>query len=140
MNRFLNYWSSIELLADHYYKTMVKPESKAVRRERIMKILADVEHANCLQKVEECRAVLEPGAKQRVCAGLAALSGGKLDGQELFASRSERSLYQTRNDIAHGNGCSHETDFQDAVASRLDEIRQISKAVILEAMARSEAA
>jgi hypothetical protein len=51
---------------------------------------------------------------------------------QLFSASHEgsKSLYQIRNDIAHGNVGDHEVGFTDLVSERLYEMQQLSEAVV----------
>lgn len=107
LNRFVNYWESIELLAHFFYKRLpanlrgrpAKPGRPTIR--------------------EKMKAVLP-----------LLTSRDDFDGKLFGEGPGGVSLYRLRNDIAHGNRCDHELEFTDLVDGQIDEFQQLGKQVL----------
>lgn len=107
LNRFVNYWESIELLAHFFYK-------------RIPPMLRD--------RSPKSR---HPSIRDKMTIVLPLLTARDDLDDKLFGKRAGgMSLYGLRNDIAHGNRCDHELAFTDLVDEQIYELQQLGKQIL----------
>ena len=89
---------------------------------------------NCLEIAQQCGMVVPPmpSASTVLEAVLPVITGQADSAEPLFAKNEEggKSLYDLRNDIAHGNHCDHELEFTDLVDKRLRDMRRFSRDVL----------
>jgi hypothetical protein len=138
LNRFLNYWSAVELLGtylhDHLPVAMTGALSQSARRSAVLALAAQPpDSKECFDWVEQLAELRRPTirTKSKVLA-LFAADGRDLE-KKLFGKSESglSSMYSIRNDIAHGNVSLHHHDFLALVDKRLDEMRRLSRSVIL---------
>jgi hypothetical protein len=133
LNRFLNYWASIELLAHFFYEYLpLEKTSRDQKKATIMGLLADVTESNCLERVAGCTQELQTSIRTKLFKVLPAVSAGKISADGLFDVEKEsgKSLYDIRNDIAHGSFCDHEIEFTDVVEKRIHSVQAASREVL----------
>jgi len=138
LNRFLNYWSSIELLGFFFYKHL--PNGKGIKltkdqkREKIIKIITDeLTHKNCLEIIRKCNEIRNPTTRTRILSFLENITDRNRMEDLLFNpdEKSKKSLYEIRNDIAHGNISEHDFETFENLRHRLLDARRISREIIL---------
>lgn len=123
LTRFVSYWESIELLAHGLYPYVSTSRSnKAERRKKIMELLSDVKKNNCFKVVEDCYNIQNTSIRDKLRIVLPKISTDMQLSDKLFSSggAGQKSLYQLRNDIVHGNCCEHDLEFAAEVEERLD--------------------
>lgn len=138
LNRFVNYWETIELIGHFFYSklpsTVLDVLSKAERQTHLRDIFArDLTDATSRWSAgEDIARLVRPSARTILEAVLPILFKDSSILAQLFSASHEsgKSMYQIRNDIAHGNATDHEVDFTDLVSKRLYEMQQLSKAVV----------
>lgn len=139
MNRFVNYWESVELLSHFFYRKLPRAltnrPSKSDKKDQVLQILEQqATRRNCLQIAQQCGMVVPPMPRVRTVleSTLPVITGQADLAKALFTKdgKSGRSLYAIRNDIAHGNHCDHELEFTDLVDERLHEMRCFSRDVL----------
>lgn len=145
LNRFLNYWSSIELLGFFFYRHLHNYEgiklNKKQKREKIMKIINDeLTYRNCLEIVRKCNEIRNPTTRTRMLSFLDIIADKNLMEDLLFNpdEKSKKSLYQIRNDIAHGNISEHDFETLENLRHRLLDARRISREIILRTIYNKE--
>jgi hypothetical protein len=138
LNRFVNYWETIELMGHFLYSklpfTVLGVPSKAERQSHLRDIFAkDLTDATSRwSAAEDIARLVRPSARAKLEAVLPILFRDSSILAQLFSASHEgsKSLYQIRNDIVHGNVADHEVDFTDLVSERLYEMQQLSEAVV----------
>jgi len=144
LSRFVHYWESIELLGTYFYqnlsKGLVSRKSKHEKRSEILKLIHDgVTESNCTSVVADCNEIRQPTAKTKIVAVFKNIFEEENVIEDLFNPDdiSNRSLYQIRNDIAHGN--ISEKDFADKSMChrRLNDAHNISRKYILAAVSKA---
>jgi len=142
LNRYLNYWSSIELLASWYFEHIKKKISKKVRRtnrrKQIMGLIEStkINMKNCEPLITECFRIIDPSTRTKIDAYLRNFDKheqymGRLFGKD---TKLNKHLYNIRNDIAHGNISEHDLDTVQAYRTKLHEMRNVSAQIILESI------
>jgi hypothetical protein len=135
LSRYLSYWASIELLGtflyDHLPETMTGRRSKAERQKAVFELLrSPIDEKDGLALVDKLSEIRRPTVRTK----LLVLSHWTADRdaleRRLFTKNGGYSLYQIRNDIAHGNVGLHHHDFLEVVRDRLDDMRGISQHII----------
>ena len=100
-----------------------------MKKKKIMQLLSDLNYENCLDLVQKCFPIVDPGIPHKlrdvlsVIPKAANLADKLLDG-------GDRSFYQIRNDIVHGNCCENDLEFTAEVDEKLHLIREYSYQVI----------
>lgn len=105
LGRYVHYWASVELLAEfldaNLPASVTKRTPDSEIKQKILENLLSVDGQNYMKKVEACGELARPSVRGRV-KRIAALI--EFDEARLFsAPKGDKSLYQIRNDIAHGN-------------------------------------
>jgi hypothetical protein len=145
LNRFVNYWESVELLAHFFYRKLPREltnrPSKSDKKDQVLQILErPPTRRNCLEIAQQCGMVVPPlpSARTVLEATLPVITGQADSAEPLFAKNEEggKCLYDIRNDIAHGNHCDHELEFTDLVDERLQVMRRISRDVLWQTLHR----
>ncbi|MCZ7682427.1 MAG: hypothetical protein M5U28_28010 [Sandaracinaceae bacterium] len=151
LGQYAQYWASIELLASFFYE-YCKPEfigrksNDAIRAE-VLARLNDMASKELNETIRDCGELLRPTAQTKVRALLSVIfpKPQKEDRRDkirglLFAKengpdgkpiRNSKSLYDIRNDVAHGNISALDRDYYDQHAERLHQFRSVSQAFIL---------
>ena len=122
LTRFVSYWESIELLAHGLYIYVSTSRSnKAERRRQILERLSDVNKNNCFEIVQNCYSIMNTSITDKLRIVLPKISTDKQLSDKLFSSdgAGQKSLYQLRNDIVHGNCCEHDLEFAAEVEEKL---------------------
>lgn len=133
LTRFVSYWESIELLAHGFYPYVSTSRSnKAERRSQILERLSDVNKNNCFEVVQNCYSIMNTSIADKLRIVLPKISTDKQLSDKLFSSdgAGQKSLYQLRNDIVHGNCCEHDLEFTAEVEERFDLMWKYSGQVI----------
>lgn len=143
LNRFLNYWESIELLAHFFYgrlpSELIERPSRSERKNQVLQILnQQVTPSNCLKIAAQCAKFVQPTIRSQMQSVVPILTGRKDFGEVLFEgdSNTGKSLYDIRNDIAHGNYCEHDLAFTALVEERLHDMRSYSSKVLWSTLRR----
>jgi len=123
LNRFVNYWESIELLGNFFYPRLaadaVNRKTKKQKKDETMSQLKAATRKNCIAVVDSCREIIEPSARTRIRDFLGVIVEDATDREtiedKLFQTEAKtgKSLYQIRNDIAHGEISEHQ--FEEVV-------------------------
>ena len=132
--RFVSYWESIELLAHGLYPYVSTSRSnKAGRLKQIMELLSDVKKSNCFEVVQDCYNIMNTSIRDKLRIVLPKISTDNQLSDKLFSSdgAGQKSLYQLRNDIVHGNCCEHDLEFTAEVEERFDLMWKYSGQVII---------
>jgi hypothetical protein len=136
-SRFVQYWASIELLGtfffDYLNPNIMERKPDAVRHKEISEELLDLSSSNYLEKIRKCSALLDTTAREKVIA-LARVVGLDKDHirKKLFAKSdgrprdADRSLYEIRNDIAHGNVSPIDWAYFDTHRDKLSDYQRAS--------------
>jgi hypothetical protein len=154
LNRFMNYWSSIELLGNYFYKTlpadMVQRKAMNQKRKAIMHIVEDgVTCENCIDVIRKCNEIREPSARTRMLAFLKNIANQEKKENTLFIQKMEKelfmpdeksgkSLYTIRNDIAHGSMSEYDFEAVEAIRRRLFDAHKISREILIRSITKSK--
>ncbi|WP_404370431.1 hypothetical protein ACIHQR_10330 [Corallococcus coralloides] len=141
LNRFLNYWSSIELICHSFYENLPdEAVGRLQRRDRDAKLaelmaapIADNERARAVLDWSE---IVRPTARTKITKVFKLLypaDGGEHMNNSLFKKdpESRKSMIDIRNDIAHGNSSEYDREFVSLISDRLPIIRDLSQDVII---------
>ena len=133
LNRYVSLWAAIELLGHFFHSGLPGRIDRTQKKEKIMRIMEGVNENNCLQKVHEAAKIQHPGTRQILEAVLPRISKGELNAGKLFEEnpKSGKSLYDIRNDLAHGKHAGYEAEFTEVVTQSIEELRQFSRGTIL---------
>ncbi len=145
LNRFLNYWSSIELLGNYFYKRLqadiVQRNTPRQKRDKILTIIKKgVTLDNCMTLIEECNELRIPSARTRILSFLKIIANRERMRKALFEpdETSGKSLYQIRNEIAHGNISERDFEIVESMRHRLFDARNISREIIIKTINKAE--
>ncbi len=151
LNRFVNYWETIELLGHYFYDKLpadvVGHKSKEQKKDEIMKLLKGesiVTRCNCIGTIKKCNAFVEPSARTKITGFLHVIADQAKDQQKiediLFRRDAElgKSLKDIRDDIAHGNISERDFETVARLNNRLDDAQHISKEIILRSIMCAE--
>jgi len=137
LNRFVNYWESIELLGHYFYANLnandVHRLSKEDKKNKIMELLrGGLNYRNCTKIVEECNEIRTPSARTKIIAVFSKIIDKDKIIRDLFSpdKNSKKSLYQIRNDIAHGNISEKDFDQESIGYRRLYDAQTFSRSII----------
>jgi hypothetical protein len=144
LNSFVNYWESIELLGHFFYTrlpaSVVQGKAKTEKKDMIINLLKDVTRDNCMDVVGKCNEIRMPTARTKVLAFLDIITDrGRMEAL-LFEpdDKTGKSLYQIRNDIAHGNLSEHHFETIESFSHRLFDAQKISRQIILLSIENAE--
>ena len=145
LNRFTNYWSSIELLGNYFYPRLqadiVQRNSKSQKRDKILTIIKKgVTLRNCMKIIQECNGIRDPSAKIKILSFLGIIANRERMHKALFKpdEKSGKSLYDIRNDIAHGNMSERDFEEVESMRHRINHARSISREIIFETINKAE--
>ncbi len=145
LNRFVNYWSSIELLGNHFYPLLqadiVKRNTKQQKREQILTMIKKgITLDNCMAVIQECNQIRDPPARTRILSFLGIITNRARMRKLLYEpdEKSGKSLYDIRNDIAHGNISERDFETIESMRHRLFDARNISREIIIETINKAE--
>jgi hypothetical protein len=144
LNRYVNYWTSIELLGHFFHKRFDKGKSKGERKAEIFKKLRDVTKKSCAKVVKDCAEILDPSVKTKISTFLDIIIADRdrlallKDGLFRKDDKSKKSLYEIRNDIAHGNFSEHDHELVEKVRHKLFDAKLISREILLSTIAWAE--
>jgi hypothetical protein len=145
LNRFLNYWSSIELLGNYFYKRLqadiVHRNTRRQKRDKILTVMKKgVTIDNCMTLIEDCNEIRNPSARTRILSFLGIIANRERMYKALFESdeKSGKSLYHIRNEIAHGSISERDFEIVESMRHRLFDARNISREIIIETINKAE--
>ncbi|MBD3343040.1 MAG: hypothetical protein GF353_28340 [Candidatus Lokiarchaeota archaeon] len=139
LNRFLNYWESIELVSYFFYNKL--PNSKigklnrSERKKKVKNLLSQkITDKNCLQIANECSQLIQPSVKKIMCNTLGLITNRNDIEKLLFSEHKNtgKSIYDIRNDIAHGNYCNNDFEFRNIVQKSLYDISKFSRIILID--------
>ncbi|HEX6368947.1 MAG TPA: hypothetical protein VF006_08440 [Longimicrobium sp.] len=143
LSRYLAYWASVELLGaflfDRLPRNITGRKTKPERRRAITELLERpvTEDYDCFDLVDDLIELKQPTVRTKVLV-LSHWTGDRESLERaLFAKVDGYSLYKIRNDIAHGNVGAHHHDFLEVVRRRLDEMKSISRSIIINVLRHS---
>lgn len=140
LNRFINYWATIELISNYFYNRlpagMVARKSVSEKKDEIMRLLQCIERCNCMGKLSRCEEIRQPTAKEKITQFLQIVANptdSKRIKDTLFLKEAVtgKSLKDIRDDIAHGNISEREFEKVKAFGKRLEDAQRISKEIII---------
>lgn len=138
LNRFLNYWQSIELLGNFFYDQLnanvVHRKLPEEKKHEIVELLSrGVTSKDCMAVVKRCNEIRNPPARTRTLAFLSVITDRDRMEAELFKpdDKTGKSLYDIRNDIVHGRISEHHFEEIELLSHRLSDIQKISHEIIL---------
>ena len=136
LSRFANHWASIEVIGHFFYAKLkadvVGRRSKQQKADEVNKILNNGSSTAILERITQCNAIVSPPIREKLHSVFALLPDSSDWENELFdRDDSVKSLYQLRNDIAHGNVSEHHFESVAAMKKRLWDMSQISRKVLL---------
>ena len=145
LNRFVNYWESIELLGHFFYTRLpadvVQRKTKTEKKDMIIHLLKEVTQDNCMDVVKKCNETRMPTARTKVLAFLDIITDRDSRMEALLFKpddKTGKSLYQIRNDIAHGNLSEHHFETIESFSHRLFDAQKISRQIILLSIKNAE--
>jgi len=134
LNRFVNYWESIELLGNHFY---IESKSEEKKKNQIMSLLKNATYTNCKKSVIECKEIIDPSARTKITSFLHLIAEQNTDLQgienALFRRdvKTGKSLKEIRDDIAHGEISEHDFETVAVLGHQLVDAQRISEEIIL---------
>lgn len=138
INRFVNYWGSIELLGNFFYKRLpinvTHRMSEEEKKDMIINTLKNgITRNNCMDIVQRCNEIRMPTARTKILAYLGFITDRDKMEKMLFEpdDKTGKSLYQIRNDIAHGRLSEHHFEKVESFIHRESDAKKISFEVIL---------
>lgn len=139
LNRFVNYWESIELLGNFFYKMLppdvVQYKTEGDKEKAIFKLLNEKEitQKNCMKIIKDCNEIRRPTAQTKILAFLSIITDRDQMEAALFErdDKTEKSLYKIRNDIVHGELSEHHFDTIELFSHQLFNVQNISQKIIL---------
>lgn len=136
LSRFANHWASIEVIGHFFYAKLkadvVERRSKQQKKDEVIKILNNGNSTAILERITQCNVIVCPPIREKLRSVFALLPDSYDWENELFnRDDSDKSLYQLRNDIAHGNVSEHHFERVAAMKKRLWDMSQISRKVLL---------
>jgi len=144
LNRFVNYWESIELLGHFFYTrlpaSVVQRKAKTEKKDMIISLLKEVTQDNCMDVVKKCNEIRMPTARTKVLTFLDIITDRDKMEALLFKpdDKTGKSLYQIRNDIAHGNLSEHHFETIESFSHRLFDAQKVSRQIILLSIKNAE--
>lgn len=149
LNRFVNYWESIELLGNFFYPRLpagiVGRKSKKEKRDEIIRLLKKgVTQDNCMDLVKRCDEIRKPVARAKIIGFLRCMLDTAVDLQRIENTlfrrdvKTGKSLKEIRDDIAHGEISEHDFETVAALGHRLVDAQRISKEIILRSIMCAE--
>ena len=138
LNRFLNYWQSIELLGNFFYRqfnaNVVHRKLPEEKKHEIMELLSKgVTSKDCMAVIQRCEEIRDPSIRTKTLAFLSVITDRDRMEAELFKpdDKTGKSLYDIRNDIVHGRISEHHFEEKELLSHRLFDIQKISHEIIL---------
>ncbi|NOK32244.1 hypothetical protein HMI49_03365 [Corallococcus exercitus] len=141
LNRFLNYWSSAELVCHSFYKLLPSETvgilSKSAREAKLAELMAaPIAASQRASAVIDWAELVRPTARTKIASIFRLLfpeDGGEVMRKALFDKEQDTgsSMFSIRNDIAHGNYSEYDRDFVSLVDKKLPIIRELSGRVIV---------
>lgn len=139
LNRFVNYWESIELLGNFFYKMLppdvVQYKTEGDKKKAIIKLLNEkkITPRNCMKIIKDCNEIRRPTAQTKILAFLSIITDRDQMEAALFEpdDKTEKSLYKIRNDIVHGELSEHHFDTIELFSHQLFDVQNISQEIIL---------
>jgi len=136
LSRFVNHWASIEIIGHFLYAKLkadiVGRKSKQQKKNKVNKILINGSNTTILDRITQCNAIVYPPIREKLHSVFALLPDSSAWETELFGrDDSDKSLYQLRNDIAHGKVSEHHFESIATMKERLLDMCQISRKVLL---------
>ena len=145
LSRFVSFWASIELLGEFFYKNLdanlVGKKQKTEKKKLILDILAgDIAgDSQLMQKISNCNSIVSPSIKEKLCSVLNIVCGRDEWENILFkADCDDKSLYQIRNDIAHGSISEHHFENVASLKKKLFDISKLSRNIIMSTINNSK--
>lgn len=135
LSRFVNHWASIEVIGHFFYAELkadiVGRRSKQQKKDEVNKILNNRSNTTILDRITQCNAIVYPPIREKLRSVFALLPDSSAWETELFGrDDSDKSLYQLRNDIAHGKVSEHHFESIATMKERLWDMYQISRKVL----------
>ncbi len=145
LSRFINYWASIEFMGSYFYKKLsgIHHDDRGEKKDKVLnillgdqkedKILLSDLSENILEKINKCNDIVNPPIKKRLCSVLNILSNSEDWEETLFSPDADlkKSLYQIRNDIAHGSISGHDFEKVASLAKRLVDMENLSRKIVM---------
>jgi hypothetical protein len=135
LNRFVNLWATIELIAHYFYKNadagVVGRKNQSEKKKEVCHVMEE-NSRSVLDRVMAASRVIEPTAREKMRALFAILPNATGWENDLFTpGSSERSLYQIRNDIAHGNVSEGDFETVAGIKERLHDMSVFSRKFLI---------
>jgi len=137
LNRFVNYWQSIELLGNFFYPRLhaaiVQRKTIGEKKREIRDLLRKgVTLDNCMDVAKRCNEIRSPPFRTKILAFLSVITNREMMEVELFKPDDEtgKSLYEIRNDIVHGRISEHHFEEIQMLRNRLFDAQKISREII----------
>jgi len=145
LNKFVNYWASIELLStfcyDNHPDKVAWNKSKEEKKKEIHKLLHEITKKNCLEKIKKCNEIINPGIKKKTELFLDVLfDDSDIMKKKLFDKdeKSEMSLYYIRNKIAHGSISERDFEKIEVLEERGHNAQEASFGIILQTIKKAD--
>lgn len=140
LGRYIHYWASIELLGGFFYEYLepahIGRPSNSDLEATVLRKLLDLSSKNYRDVVNECDRVLNPTAREKILAlskvvlppdsDIRRMLFDKPRGEKGRPLEGARSMYDIRNDIAHGNTSALFREYLDQNAERLERFQRVS--------------
>ena len=90
--------------------------------------------------IQECNGIRDPSAKIKILSFLGIIANRERMHKALFKpdEKSGKSLYDIRNDIAHGNMSERDFEEVESMRHRINHARSISREIIFETINKAE--
>lgn len=145
LGRYVHYWASIELLGAFFYRYLdpqyAGRQAPSDVEAKVLRMLLDMNSKNYRSTVKDCHQLLHPSIRQQILAlcGIVLPIESQVRGLLFGTKRTKagapvdgaRSMFDIRNDIAHGNISHHMRDYLDKNSDVLERFRAVSQDIIL---------
>lgn len=140
INRFVNYWQSIELLGNWFYDSWISRKTREDKKREILALLQDIDERNCLHRIRECNEIRDPPARPKILALAEIIADQDRIKTELFDpdSKTGMSLNKIRNEIVHGRLSERDFERIEELRPRLLDAARILRDIILKSIVKAE--
>jgi len=151
--RYLHYWASIELLGAFFYEYLdasyLGRATQAETETSVLRKLLDINSKNYRDTITECHRLLRPTARQQIIALAKLVLPGRPEIRKTLFDKARdakgrpvegaRSMYDIRNDIAHGNVSPLLREYFDENVEVLERFQGLSQEFILAVLGNATA-
>lgn len=142
--RFPQYWAAVEMLGTYFYQSLpahlVSRPSPEATQLAVLKAILDANSGNFRKLNQKLDKLVRPSARTKLKAVLSFALGdagphmealfGRPNGEDRKPLDGVQSLYQIRNDIAHGNKAAYDVEYFGLQAGQCSRYRSVTSDVL----------